>query len=377
MTLTIDPARSPSTTATPPGHRGRTWAALAVALVAAGVLLATAPGRGGTPDPGGPLTASTAWPHAQRADIPGNLPDGPVFTPSLFLDAHTAVGTAPSPDARSSRLLIREADGRTRELRRLPVSSDPVFDTVTAAGDTIAWTERVASGNVQIWAADRRGGGRPRRLVTDAGHVLFYASPYDLVIADGRIQWAAAPSSGRPVTEIRSVRLTGGPVSIRTEPGEWGLTAWPWLTDGNAQPTGTTRLRNLATGRDVKIQTSGAELATCTPTWCRVTVMSGGGVARIDLMHPDGSARRRIAGGTAGEAVPDVAVLDRFEILAQPEPYSDMTGTEALLVYDIATRRTVNVSAAVTGAGYGSGVLWWSTGNQDSIVWHTLDLRTV
>jgi hypothetical protein len=48
-----------------------------------------------------------------------------------------------------------------------------------------------------------------------------------------------------------------------------------------------------------------------------------------------------------------------------------------LLVYDIGTRRTVDVSAAVSAAFSRGGVLWWSTGDQDSIVWHTVDLRTI
>jgi hypothetical protein len=37
----------------------------------------------------------------------------------------------------------------------------------------------------------------------------------------------------------------------------------------------------------------------------------------------------------------------------------------------------VDVAAGVDGAFSRAGVLWWSTGDQDSIVWHTLDLRTV
>jgi hypothetical protein len=92
--------------------------AVAVAL-AAGAALLLPPARppAGRPPPGrAPATA--AWPKAQRADIPGNLADGPIFTPALFLDARTAAGTAPSPDARTLRLLIRAGDGTLRELRR-------------------------------------------------------------------------------------------------------------------------------------------------------------------------------------------------------------------------------------------------------------------
>lgn len=74
--------------------------------------------------------------------------------------------------------------------------------------------------------------------------------------------------------------------------------------------------------------------------------------------------------------MPDVAVLDRFEILAEPGPDADLTGAAALLVYDVATGRTVAVAPSVDGAFAAGGMLWWSTG-ADSIMWHTLDLRTV
>jgi hypothetical protein len=378
MTITLQPARSsPESPASHPQRR-RTRAATAVALVASGVLLLS-PSHPGTTTgpPTGPVALATAWPHAQRADIPGNLPDGPVFTPGLFLDARTALGVAPSPEGRWLRLLIWAGGGAPRELRRLPNDRGPAFDNFTATGDEIAWTERINRGSVQIWAADWRDGSPARRLTADAGNALFYGSQYDLVIADGAIHWPAASPRNDKVTQIRSVLLTGGPVRTRDEPGDWALTAWPWLTDGNSRQTGTTRLRNLATHRDIPIESTGAELSTCSPVWCRVMVMNSKGLIRVDLMHPDGTVRRRIAGSNVNAAIADVAVLDRFEILAQALPDSGLTGTARLLIYDIAARRTIDISAAVTGAFSRNGVLWWSTGDQDSIIWHTLDLRTV
>jgi hypothetical protein len=133
----------------------------------------------------------------------------------------------------------------------------------------------------------------------------------------------------------------------------------------------------MVTNRDVEVNTTGAELSTCGPTWCRIMVMNDGGLVRIDLMHPDGTARQRIAGSAASAAVGDVAVLDRFEILSEAGPNSDLTGTAGLLVYDIASKRTVDISADVSGAFSRGAVLWWSTGEPDNAVWHTLDLRTV
>jgi hypothetical protein len=267
------------------------------------------------------------------------------------------------------RLLVRDGSGGLRLLRQVPLDGNPQFEVVTATADRIVWTESTdRQPRVRIWTADRAGG--PARLLTaDTGDAIFYGNQYDLVVADGQVHWAAA--HGDRETEIRSVALTGGPVRVRTEPGKWAMSAWPWLVDETEG-----RLRNMAANRDTTVVSSGPETVSCGPVWCRAMVMNGDGLARIDLMHPDGSARRRIAGGGAQSAVTDVAVLDRFEVLAEPAPDADVTGTATLLVYDLATGATVELASAVDGAFTGGGMLWWSTGDDDTITWHTLDLRT-
>lgn len=348
---------------------------LAVALAAGGALLVFAP-EGAKPVPAARVALATAWPGAQRADLPGNLADGPLYHPGLFLDARTSVGTAPTPDGGVERLLVRNADGSVRELRRRPLSANPEFGSFAVAGDDLVWTESADGVATEIWTA-KTTGGPARRLTADTGNAVFFGSQWDLVLADGRVHWAAAAPEGEQVTEIRSVALAGGAVAVHREPGTWALTAWPWLTDGGGDQAGTTRLRNLATNRDTAIETSGTELVTCAAVWCRVLVMNGDGLARIDLMHPDGSARQRVAGSAATAAITDVAVLDRFEILSETGPDSDLTGTAGLLIYDLRARRTIDVSPAVDGTFSRNGVLWWATGDQDSLVWHTLDLRTV
>ncbi len=350
-------------------------AGLAVALVAGAGLLVYAP-EDSKPAPAGRVGLAAAWPRAQRADLPGNLRDGPIYHPGIFLDARTSVGTAPTPDGTVERLLVRNADETVRELRRRPLSGNPEFATFATSGDDLVWSESADDAATEIWTA-KITGGPARRLTADTGNAVFFGSQWDLVLAEGRVHWAAAAPEGEQTTEIRSVALTGGAVAIREEPGAWALTAWPWLTDGGGDQAGTTRLRNMATNRDTPVETSGAELVTCAVVWCRVLVMSGDGLARIDLMHPDGSARRRVAGSAAGAAITDVAVLDRFEVLSETGPDSDLTGTAGLLVYDLRADRTVDLSPAVDGAFSRNGVLWWATGDQDSLIWHTLDLRTV
>lgn len=354
----------------------RRWpslAALAVAL-AAGAALIT--GGGDTEAPTVPTRTDslTAWPDAKRADVPAGLSDGPLFTPSMFLDTTTAVGTAPTPSGAQTRLLLRSPTG-LRELRRVTLADNPQFEAFTATADQIFWAESTAAEtSVRLWTAKRTGG--PARLLTrDTGHAVFYGTQHDLVVADGRLHWTAA--AGSAATEIRSIPVTGGQVTVRTEPGQWSQSAWPWLVD-DGSTSGEPRLRNPITKRDLPVATSGLEQLTCGPAWCRAMVMGDQTLAAIELVRPDGSDRRRIAGGAAQAAVTDVAILDRFEILAEPRPDSDVTGTAALIVYDITTGRTVDIAPDADGAFSRGGLLWWSTSTPDEeITWHTIDLRTI
>lgn len=351
-------------------RRGLTVVSLVIALLAGGALMSGRT-RSATAPPPGRLSAEQAWPEAHRGRLPGNLADGPLFQPLLFLDAGTALGTASSSDGKSLRLVLRDRDGGVRTLRHLGYADEPVFDNATAAGDEILWTETKNDGHTQIWAA--RTGGPARRLTADTGNPVFYGTQDDLVVAGGRVYWAAGAGDSR-TTEIRSVALSGGAVRIRRERGSWGLSRWPWLSDGG--DSGTTMLRDMSTNRDIVIHATSPELATCNPDWCRMMVMNDAGLVRVDLMRPDGSGRRTIAGSGAQAALSDVAVLDRFEVLSEPGPDSDLTGAAALVVYDISTRRTVVVAPAAKGVFFRNGVLWWQTGDQETTSWHSVDLRT-
>ena len=347
--------------------------ALIVARAAGALLVMRVPHRAAAP-PAGRISAAEAWPKAQRADIAGKLADGTAFTPLYFVDALTALGTARSPDNRTLRLLLRNPDGSVRLLRSQLAGSDPEFNNATMSGNTLMWTESITQRPIEIWTADLRS-GPARRLTADTGTAVFYGTQYDLVVTGGRVYWTAAARDGSRSTEIRSVSLAGDAVTIRNEPGIWGLTAWPWIVDGPATAE-TTRLRSLVDGREIRLPRLGTELITCSPTWCRELVTSADGLVRIDLMHPDGTARRQVAGSAASEAIGDVALLDRFEILFESQPDSDLTGTQGLVTYDLRTGRTVDVSAAAAIAFARGGVLWWSTGDQQTLTWHTLDLRT-
>ena len=354
-------------------RRGPAAAGLVVALAATGALvIGGGPAELRPAAAGGRTSVAAAWPAAKVTTIP-DLP----LRPLLFLDATTLIGTAPSQDDGFLRLLLRDASGGLRELRRLATAGSPRFENVTAAGDDVVWTEFGDGGPPEIWAASLRAGTPARRLTADTGIVLFYGSQDDLVHHDGRVYWTAQPEDGAARTEIRSVALSGGDVQVAAEEGEWTMAAWPWLDDGAADGSAATLLRDRSTGREVTVPTTGAEFAACSPSWCRVVVTDGKGPARMDLMRPDGSGRRQIAGGTVRPAVADVAILDRFEILAEPRPESGRTGTAGLLVHDIRTGNTVDLSPAANDAQSRGGLLWWYTSDAGAAQWHVLDLRTV
>jgi hypothetical protein len=167
-------------------------------------------------------------------------------------------------------------------------------------------------------------------------------------------------------------------VQVRRQPGTWAWSAWPWLVNGATRPGGSTRLRNTVSGAEIEIhRTPGLQTTNCSPTWCEVLVLSSDGDSHVELKHPDGSARERIPGDVLTPAISEVAPLNRFQVLSQGGPNSDLTRNARLLVYEIATRRTVELSRDAANVFYHGGVLWWSNGNQDATLWHTLDLRTV
>lgn len=332
----------------------RTAAVLAVSLLAGGLLILGGPG---SPPPPPPPPPAPAW-----VDM-----DGTSFTPLLYLDARTAVGVSPVDGAREQQLVVRSASG-IRELRRVPLDGNPQFTALTATEDRILWAETSdRSARMRIWAAGRSGGA-PSELTSATGNALFFGTSYDLVVADGRVHWAAASGDAR--TEIRSVPLTGGVTDVRSVPGAWALTAWPWLISEDG-----TRLRAMSTPATVAVSSPpGADSLTCTPTWCREVVP--GPPSRIEVFHPDGSSRREVATGATQSAVPDVAVLDRFEILSVPGPGSDLTGKAALVIHDLSTSRTIDVAADASSVQTRDGILWWST-TTETPTWHSLDLRTL
>ena len=109
------------------------------------------------------------------------------------------------------------------------------------------------------------------------------------------------------------------------------------------------------------------ELIDCTPSWCRVQVLRTGGSARFDLMRPDGTDRRRIGGPELRPAIPDVLLLDRFAVLAD-----DSRGV--LCLYDVDRGQLADLAPSFGTVVARGNAVWWSTGDNPSLTWHTIDL---
>ena len=319
-------------------------------------------------------TVASVWPNAKHATLNQTLADGTDYEPLLYLSSTESIGSARTKDGKALRLVRLAADGKAREIRRIPTEKDPSFPAATLAGTLLVWVESTTRGHQEIWAADVRGGAA-RRLTADTGDARFYQSQYDLVTEAGRVYWVAAGPGD--TTQVRSVALGGGSTDVRVEPGTWSLAGWPWLSNGVVSSTGTTTMRNVTTGQDVAVPTTSRGVTACSPTWCQIVSITKAGDSRIQLVRPDGADPHTVATGTPETVISDVAVLDKFEVFANLTPTSELTGNVQLLMYEIKTRRTVEISPDCFAVSYRAGILSWSTGTQQSFLRHALDLRTL
>jgi hypothetical protein len=352
-----------------------------------GVLLVLpAPSRPALPVPGGPAASAagppalaTVWPHATVFSLPAVFPDGSTYQPQLLLDSTTSVGLATSRDALRTLLVVAGPSGPPRVLDSVLVNDGGSFDAVTPTPDRLYWMRTVSDADghahVSLWTAGRSSG--PATQVTpDAGAALFNGSRYDMQVAGGRLYWVAATGTADS-TELRSVPLAGGSVTVRTLPGAWTMTAWPWLVTAPGPAGGRVELFNPDTGQRVPVRAPANKSVTCGRTWCRLIADNAAQVGETDLVRPDGSDLTRIGDQNAVAIASDVALLDRFEPLLTALTSLNATTVSRLDLYDIAGRRTVRVEAAATGAMAKGDYLWWSTGDNETAAWHAVDLRTL
>jgi hypothetical protein len=331
--------------------------------------------------PAGPPTVASVWPGAKSFPIPATFPDGSAYTPAVLLDKTASVGVIASADGQHTDLALVPATGPPRVLQSQSVTDGGSFDGITATADHVYWMHTIsdASGHakVSLWSAPRTGGGAGVQLTGDVGAPVFYGSQYDVQVVGDELHWAAARAGQPNQTELRTVPVGGGPVSVRVVPGAWALSAWPWLVTAPSAADQPTRLHNVDTGIDVPVRAPANKQVTCSPVWCRMIPDNAAQATETDLIRPDGSDLRVIGDATAAAIASDVALRDRFEVLMTMVTTTGRLAVSTLTLYDIAGKRTVQVDAAATNAGARGDFLWWSTGDNETLAWHGLDLRTL
>lgn len=348
--------------------------ALVVALIASAFMLLGKPPAQSKPAAAAPaaeLTLDSAFSGKKPAAVPAKVKDGARFTPLFFLDEQRALGMATAPDG-ASRLILITPSGE-RELRRLPKSETPEFAGFAFQEPRLVWMELTNSADgtphTRLWTIDTEA-ATPRMITADTGDVALFDRSDDVVIHDGQVSWLAAARTDTPVTEIRTVAIAGGKVKVRTKEGAFSIATWPWLTSVNLGQDGPVDLFNLDNLERKVVAVQANELMACSPTWCRSVIIGSTAASTvIEMLKTDGTLRMRVATGSVAASTVDVALLDRYEVYSY--------GTGKLVLYDLVDRRMITVAKSVSQVASRGPMLWWSTGDNETIAWHALDLRTL
>jgi len=357
--------------------------AAAVALVAT-LLVLPAPHRpaAATPVPAAqPATVATVWPHARTFGFPAVLPDGSTFSPITIVDPDLAVGGITDQAGGRYSLGTVTPAGAVRVVATFGVGQEASVDAIAATGTDLYWmqtrTDAAGTGHTTLWRA-ARAGGRPLQITGDVGSALFANSGHDLQIVGGRLYWIAAPAGDGHPPPLRSIPLSGGRVSVRELPGDYVLAAWPWLTTSPGAAGDHAELENLTTGARRAVSAAPGQMISCTRVWCRLTANNARETQRIQLIHPDGSDRQQLGDANSTALGDDVALRDRFEVIANPTPASGPTvAIERVYLCDLTGHRSVLLAPAASDGGARGDYVWWSTGDNETLAWHALDLRSL
>jgi len=270
--------------------------------------------------------------------------------------------------------------GPPRILQTQSMTEGGSFDGLSVTADRLYWmhtvSDSVGQAHVTLWSAPWAG-GPARELTADVGAPVFYGSRYDVQPVGDRLYWAAASAGHPDRTEIRSIPLGGGTVAVRTVPGAWAMSKWPWLVTSPSASDQPTRLHNLDTGQVITVTAPPNKQVSCSPVWCRVIPDNAAQSTETDLIRLDGSDPQQIGDANAAAIASDVALLDRFEVLMTIINSNGRIVVSTVAVYDLAKRRSVLLSSTATNAGARGDFVWWSTGDNETLAWHGLDLRTL
>jgi hypothetical protein len=347
-------------------------AVLGLALATIVVLLVQArPDRSGPAHTAGPLTSAVSVALATPVVSAGVLTDGAPYQPRLYLDPDTSVGVAASPDGTVSRLVLRSGRGE-RELRRLPAAQQPQYVAVVVAGDTVLWVEATTQAT-ELWRASVSSSAAPVMLTSKVGSFVGYGGQFDLVPHDGAVSWAARASENPPVTDIYTIGLDGRGLTRRSLGGDFVLSAWPRVVTPRALGVSVHVVSlDQSAPAMAPVAVSGTQEATCSPTWCRVDTVAAATVVQIELEHPDGSARTRLAGSEATPTIADATLQDRYVPLTV-----DATVGASLEIFDAVAGHATIVATGVDNVAGSGAFVWWSTGTGDTLRWCVVDVRTL
>jgi hypothetical protein len=352
---------------------GRILPLVAGLAVAGWALTLGEPSRG--PEEAQLPIAVPTWSAPATVDVPGVLADGATYAPRLYLDPETSVGVATGEDG-SVRVILARAAGSFTELRRLGADENAQVNGFAVEGDTLVWMESTtrtgATPATTLWRSSWRGDTAPVQVTPDTGAPSFAGFATDVVISGGTVSWTSLALDGSGATQVRSVPVTGGQVTVLPLDGEFRLTVPPWAVTAVAGPGRPVTLINLETGEEIDANPGDNGALVCDPVWCRVAVTGDAGLAGIDLMHPDGSQRRRVAGPEATPTIGDATLLDRYVPLAV-----DRAEGVGLSLHDLTTGQTQLVAVHASNVAGRGGILWWSTGTGAQLTWHSLDLSAL
>jgi hypothetical protein len=335
--------------------------------------------------PTGPLPLAQRWPAAKVASFPATLANGDTYAPLLFLSPTSSVGTAMSVDLTSLRLMLRTASGDST-IQTLTGQQQPSIVGMTVSAGRLYWLETGpdinGSPHTTVWRYDPASGALVT-LAKDGSSPMFIGSQYDTQVVGGRIYWISSDGQSSVAnTQLRSVPIEpdAGAEEVRPLDAAYTMMAWPWVTTANNGTPGPVRIMNLETAASHVVAAGGTDILTCSPVWCLVTRSDPASQdVTVRVERADGTGARPLGDATMTPVCIDIGLLDRYEVLSQSVgPAAAATVNQRLWLDDLNSGELTLLSAAASASfGAHDGVVWWSTGDNETLTWHVLDLRTL